>query len=401
MWFNNVTRLIFVMMFAGLSVSCGTESNAYSTPDDAANDATPAASNQDEGGAGGGSSMASTGSELIAVMATTKGNIWLLLFPEEAPVTVASFVNLAQRGYYDGLDFHRVIANFMIQGGDPQGNGTGGPGYKFEDEFSPKLRHDSPGVFSMANSGPRTNGSQFFITHVPTPHLDDKHSVFGKALDSQDVVNAVQKGDSIKFVTILGDTSGLLEAQNTNIDKWNASLDRRFPAKDSAMTDGDRSEIDAEMSSKKAAADKILGGIAKKWASKEKELSKAKAHFDELYGKVKKDGTKSATGLVSLDLEAGSGETPTKTDRVRVNCTGWLDSGKKFYSTFDPPANPIDNGATGFVPGFTEAILSMKTGGKRVVIIPGNLGYGPRGNPRAGIPGGATLIFEIELISIL
>ena len=133
--------------------------------------------------------------DLTAIFKTTKGVIRVTLFPEEAPLAVANLVNLAQRGYYDGLKFHRVIANFMIQGGDPLGTGTGGPGYQFADEFSPLRRHDSAGTLSMANSGPRTNGSQFFITHGPTPHLDDVHTVYGKVSSGQDVVDAIAQND--------------------------------------------------------------------------------------------------------------------------------------------------------------------------------------------------------------
>ncbi len=159
-------------------------------------------------------------------IATTKGEINLNLFPSEAPVTVANFVNLARRGYYDGLKFHRVIENFMIQGGCPQGTGTGGPGYQFEDEFDASLRHDRPGRFSMANAGPGTNGSQFFITHVPTPWLDDAHSIFGEVVGSadQDVVNAIQQGDAIESIAIDGEVDALLEAQADRVAEWNARL---------------------------------------------------------------------------------------------------------------------------------------------------------------------------------
>ena len=163
-----------------------------------------------------------------ATITTSKGAINLNLFPEQAPVTVASFVNLASRGYYDGLKFHRVIANFMVQGGCPHGTGSGGPGYQFEDEFDRSLRHDRPGRLSMANAGPRTNGSQFFITHVPTPWLDDKHSIFGEIVASEDqaVVDAIAQGDSIESVTIEGDTGALLAAQSDRVTEWNARLDR-------------------------------------------------------------------------------------------------------------------------------------------------------------------------------
>ncbi len=170
-------------------------------------------------------------SALKAVFNTSKGTIRLDLYADKTPLTVASFVNLARRKFYDGLSFHRVIADFMVQGGCPQGTGTGGPGYRFEDEFVADLKHDRPGVFSMANAGPGTNGSQFFITHVPTPWLDGKHSVFGavESAADQDVVNAISQGDTIVSVVIEGDTSDL-EAQNKDrIAQWNQTLDRDFP----------------------------------------------------------------------------------------------------------------------------------------------------------------------------
>ena len=148
--------------------------------------------------------------------------------PEQAPVTVSNFVNLAARGFYDGLKFHRVIANFMIQGGCPRGTGSGGPGYEFEDEFDPALRHDQPGRLSMANAGAGTNGSQFFITHVPTPWLDNAHSIFGEVAGAEDqaVVDAIAQGDVIESITIDGDTATLLAAQADRIAQWNARLDR-------------------------------------------------------------------------------------------------------------------------------------------------------------------------------
>ena len=163
---------------------------------------------------------------LVAVMETNKGTIRLDLFADKTPMTVANFVNLAQRGFYDGLSFHRVIADFMIQGGCPQGTGTGGPGYRFGDEFVPELRHDAPGKFSMANAGPGTNGSQFFITHVPTPWLDDAHTIFGAVQGDADqaVVNDIAQGDKIVSVTIEGDASELL-ASVSEVADWNAVLD--------------------------------------------------------------------------------------------------------------------------------------------------------------------------------
>jgi peptidyl-prolyl cis-trans isomerase B (cyclophilin B) len=139
----------------------------------------------------------------VATFATNKGEIRIELFADKTPKTVANFEKLAGEGFYDGLAFHRVIDNFMVQGGCPQGTGTGGPGYTFEDEFDPELRHDAPGILSMANAGPNTNGSQFFITHGPQPHLDGKHSVFGRVLDNgQEIVNAIKQGDTIEKLDI-------------------------------------------------------------------------------------------------------------------------------------------------------------------------------------------------------
>ena len=171
--------------------------------------------------------MTDTSNEILAEMNTSKGVIHLRLYPQQAPVTVANFVNLARRGFYDGLNFHRVIDNFMIQGGCPLGTGTGGPGYRFEDECTPELSHDEPGKLSMANAGPATNGSQFFITHVETPWLDGKHTVFGSVIDDEDqaVVNAIAGGDSIISVTVTGGDD-LLAQLADRVAEWNAKLDR-------------------------------------------------------------------------------------------------------------------------------------------------------------------------------
>jgi peptidyl-prolyl cis-trans isomerase B (cyclophilin B) len=169
--------------------------------------------------------------KLDAVISTNRGDIRLTLHPDAAPYTVANFVNLAQRGYYDGLKFHRVIANFMVQGGDPTGTGSGGPGYKFSDEFHPTLRHDGPGVLSMANAGPGTNGSQFFITHKDTTWLDNKHSIFGRVTAGQNVVDSIAQGDRMTKVTIEGDTTALFAKCKDKLNEWNAILDKRFPKK--------------------------------------------------------------------------------------------------------------------------------------------------------------------------
>ena len=160
---------------------------------------------------------------LTAIFDTARGPIRVELLPDQAPLTVANFVNLARRGFYDGLNFHRVIDDFMIQGGCPQGRGTGGPGYKFEDETRNGVPHQR-GSLSMANAGPNTNGSQFFITHIKTDWLDGKHTVFGKVLEGLDVVDAVKQGDAIKSVTIEGDADAALAAKADRVAEWNKVL---------------------------------------------------------------------------------------------------------------------------------------------------------------------------------
>ena len=160
---------------------------------------------------------------LIATFDTARGPIKVELYPDKAPLTVANFVNLAQRGFYDKLNFHRVIPDFMIQGGCPEGSGRGGPGYRFEDETSNGVRHER-GVLSMANAGPNTNGSQFFITHIKTDWLDGKHTVFGKVVEGLDVVDAVKQGDLINKITIEGDADAVLAAQAGRVAEWNKIL---------------------------------------------------------------------------------------------------------------------------------------------------------------------------------
>ncbi|QQL45353.1 peptidylprolyl isomerase [Sulfuriroseicoccus oceanibius] len=164
--------------------------------------------------------------DIRIILKTNRGDIHATIFASEVPVTASNFLNLASRGYYDGITFHRVIPDFMIQGGDPTGTGMGGPGYKFADECKPNLRHSKPGIFSMANAGPNTNGSQFFVTHVPTDWLDGKHTVFGETTDGQDVVHAVRQGDQITGIEILDSTDTLFEENKNYIDQWNAVLNK-------------------------------------------------------------------------------------------------------------------------------------------------------------------------------
>ncbi|GAB4164976.1 MAG: peptidylprolyl isomerase [Terrimicrobiaceae bacterium] len=162
--------------------------------------------------------------DIRIILHTSRGDISLTVFASQVPLTAANFLNLASKGFYNGITFHRVIADFMVQGGDPTGTGRGGPGYHFEDEFVPGLKHDRPGILSMANAGPRTNGSQFFITHVPTPWLDGKHSVFGAVTEGQSVVDAIRQGDKINSIELLDSTDELFAAQSDRISRWNQSL---------------------------------------------------------------------------------------------------------------------------------------------------------------------------------
>ncbi len=162
--------------------------------------------------------------DIRIILHTTRGDIEGTLFASKVPMTSANFLNLAQRGFYNGVKFHRVIKDFMIQGGDPTGTGSGGPGYKFADEIHPALKHTKGGLFSMANAGPGTNGSQFFVTHVPCAWLDGKHAVFGEVTKGQDIVDTIAQGDAIKTVEILDSTDELFAAQKPQLDKWNAVL---------------------------------------------------------------------------------------------------------------------------------------------------------------------------------
>lgn len=164
--------------------------------------------------------------DIRIIVKTSRGEIEGTLFASKASVTVANYLNLAKRGFYNGLKFHRVIPDFMIQGGDPTGTGAGGPGYKFEDEVNTGLKHNKGGLFSMANAGPRTNGSQFFVTHVPTPWLDGKHTIFGEVTKGQDVVDTIKQGDKIESIEVLDSTDDLFEKEKERIAQWNSVLDK-------------------------------------------------------------------------------------------------------------------------------------------------------------------------------
>jgi peptidylprolyl isomerase len=304
---------------------------------------------------------------LYAEFDTNKGKILLQLEYEKTPLTVANFVGLAEgtkdsnkpKGtkFYDGLNFHRVIANFMIQGGCPNGNGRGGPGYKFPDEFHPDLKHSSGGILSMANSGPGSNGSQFFITHGPTPHLDGKHTVFGHVVKGQNIVNAIETNDKIKKVTI-SRVGSKAKSFKTDQSAWNKL---KSQIKDPATLNLEAAEA---------------------------FLEKTKAQ----------EGVKStASGLLYKVLTEGSGPSPQRTDKVRVHYTGKFIDGKVFDSSVQR-GDPIDFPLGGVIPGWTEGLGLMKKGSKSMLYIHPKLAYGERGRP--GIPQNVALVFEVELIEI-
>ena len=303
---------------------------------------------------------------LYAKIISNKGEILLILHHDKAPGTVANFIGLSEGKiknshkstdvpYYDGLSFHRVIPDFMIQTGCPNGTGTGDPGYKFDDEFHPELRHDKPGILSMANSGVGTNGSQFFITHVPTNWLDDKHTVFGEVVDGLDIVNKIQQDDVIESISII--------RVGAEAEKWNS--------------------IDV-FNNFKAKKDIII---------KEKQLKE-----QQIIESLSKDFKVTSSGLRYKILNNGDGESPKKGDKVKVHYKGMLTDETVFDSSYKRN-EPIEFnvGIGQVIAGWDEGIMLLRKGEKAKFVIPSNLGYGEAG---AGgvIPPNATLVFEVELL---
>ena len=305
---------------------------------------------------------------LYAKFHTPKGEILAELEFEKTPGTVGNFVGLAEgnlenqaipqgKPYYDGLKFHRVIPDFMIQGGDPKGTGVGGPGYQFEDEIHPDLKHDRPGILSMANAGPGTNGSQFFITHTETPWLDGKHTVFGHVVEGQDVVDQIKQGDKIEKLKIIrkGDA-----AENFNaVESF-----RQFNG------------------------------------AKEEREAAARKQQEELLGELAQGFEKTESGLRYKFISEGNGEKAEKGKTVSVHYKGMLPDGTVFDSSYkrkEPIEFPLGKGHV--IQGWDEGIQMLKVGDKARFVIPSHLGYGSRG---AGgvIPPDATLIFDVELVAV-
>jgi peptidyl-prolyl cis-trans isomerase A (cyclophilin A) len=305
---------------------------------------------------------------IYAKFNTAKGAILVKLTHDLTPGTVGNFVGLAEgqlenkarpmgKPYYDGLKFHRVIPDFMIQGGCPQGQGTGGPGYQFDDEFHPELKHNRSGVLSMANAGPGTNGSQFFITHVPTDWLDGKHTVFGHVVEGQEVVDAVAGNDALDSIEIIriGD-----EAKN-----WNAiEAFRTFEG------------------------------------SREKRMEEQKKIAEAALEKLAAGFLKTESGLRYQIIQKGTGKQAEKGKKVAVHYQGALENGQVFDSSYKRK-QPIDFtlGVGQVIEGWDEGVALLQVGDKARFVIPSYLGYGSRG---AGgvIPPDATLVFDVELMDV-
>ena len=305
---------------------------------------------------------------IYAKFNTTKGAILVKLTHDLTPGTVGNFVGLAEGNienkvkpqgvkFYDGLKFHRVIPDFMIQGGCPQGTGTGDPGYKFDDEFHPSLKHNRPGVLAMANSGPGTNGSQFYITHIPTDWLDNKHTVFGHVIEGQDIVDTVEQGDALESLEIIREGE---EAKNWNAVEAFITFKGARNKRDIAL------KADAE-----AAMEKLAAGFEK-----------------------------TDSGLRYQFIQRGDGKQAQSGKTVSVHYEGSLENGKVFDSSY-PRKKPIEFtlGQGQVIEGWDEGIALLKVGDKARFVIPSHLGYGSRGAGGA-IPPNATLIFDVELMDV-
>ena len=342
------------------------------------------------------------GDGLFADIETTKGHIVVKLNYKEVPTTVANFVTLAEgknnfvkveykgKPFYNGTIFHRVIDGFMIQGGDPTGTGMGDPGYRFEDEFVPSLRHNKKGILSMANSGPNTNGSQFFITQVPTPHLDGRHAVFGETVKGEEVIDAIAKAPR-----------NSQDRPNEDIKIKNITI---------VANGKDAQKFDAVK-----VFDSYFKSVAEREKEKEERVKRASAKFLEEIKVQEPQAKVLPSGVKIFTINNGEGKQPKQTEFAMVNYAGYLRNGALFDSNikeveesygkyqamreqqngYQPIPFPYTPSAQ-LIPGFKEALLTMKVGDKIRVFIPATLGYGEAG---AGdvIPPNSDLIFDIEI----
>lgn len=306
---------------------------------------------------------------VYAVIDTNKGDIVVELFYKETPMTVCNFVGLAEgtldaakgKPFYDGLIFHRVIANFMIQGGDPDGKGTGGPGYRFPDEFVDNLKHNTAGILSMANAGPGTNGSQFFITHVPTPWLDGKHTVFGRVVKGQDVVNKIAQGDRMNSISII--------RKGAEAQKFTAT----------------QKDFNTYLA---GATERAKQRVAQK---REKYEALIKQKFP--------NAVKNENGVFYTITKAGTGVKAQTGKTLSMKYKGYLLDGTVFDDSDMHEPLKFVAGAGQLIAGFDQQAVQMAVGEKRTIVIPPELGYGSRG---AGgvIPPDSYLVFELELLSV-
>lgn len=312
---------------------------------------------------------------IYAGISTDKGEILLKLNYKETPMTVANFVALAEGTmenevkpvgipFYDSLKFHRVIADFMIQGGDPMGTGQGGPGYMFDDELVDSLKHDGPGVLSMANSGPNTNGSQFFITHKATPWLDGRHTVFGKVVEGMNVVDSIQQDDMLNTVTII----------RVGSDAESFDAPKVFGEKLKAIKEAQQKAMKEQEELMKNLVDSLSVNAI--------------------------DVEKTETGLVIIKTKEGNGRKPVAGQTVKVDYKGMLISGKVFDSSYgkNPIAFPVGVGRV--IPGWDEGILKLNEGDKATFVIPSYLAYGKR-EIKDVIPANSNLVFDVELVEIV
>lgn len=340
---------------------------------------------------------------IFATINTSKGAIVLTLDFQKAPVTVANFISLAQgknefvtdsklkgKPFFDGLKFHRVINDFMIQGGDPQGTGAGGPGYAFKDEFIPELKFDKGGILAMANAGPKTNGSQFFITHKETPWLNGKHTIFGHVVQGMDVVNKIAQDDVIKNIVITqkGSLAKKFKAEKVFANYYNNKAEE------------EKKEAEAKAEAEKIQKEKMAALTAEKVAYLNNQKTTA---------------TTSPSGLIYKITQKGTGTKPAAGTTVYFHYSGYFEDGKLFDSSREEIAKtynvynemramqggynpfPFEIGKKdGMIPGFIEAINLLSFGDKMIAYIPSKLAYGESG---AGgvIPPNATLIFELEI----